>query len=141
MLLLFLPQNERLTIGRLGTFDFMMGWYTYVGSAFGAGGLMGRLKHHFKPVDRPHWHIDYLRQAALLAEVWLSPDAEKHEEEWVEAILSIPGATAPIDGFGASDSQQDTHLCYFDVRPAMEDFVVALRKRFPQAQVIRASAS
>ena len=38
VLLLQLPTDEELTIGKLGTFDFPAGWYTYVGSAFGSGG-------------------------------------------------------------------------------------------------------
>ena len=84
VLLLQLPVDEQLTIGKLGTFDFPAGWYTYVGSAFGSGGLVGRLKHHMKPVEKPHWHIDYLRQSARLMEIWLSPNTERHEEEWVD---------------------------------------------------------
>ena len=39
VLLLHLPDNEQLTIGKLGTFDFPAGWYAYVGSAFGPGGV------------------------------------------------------------------------------------------------------
>jgi Uri superfamily endonuclease len=138
VLLLYLPQDEELTVGKLGTFTFPAGWYTYVGSAFGAGGIMGRLKHHLKLAERPHWHIDYFRQAAHLMEIWLSPDSEKHEEEWVDVVLSIPGAIIPVDGFGASDSNQDSHLVYFDVQPLMDDFVIALRHRFPGANVLRA---
>jgi Uri superfamily endonuclease len=138
VLLLLLPEDTTLTIGRLGTFDFPAGWYAYVGSAFGAGGLTGRLKHHLQPVERPHWHIDYFRQAAQLAEIWLSPDEEKHEQEWVELMLAIPGATVLVDGFGASDSSMDSHLIYFDVRPGLEDFAVGVRARFPQVTVLRA---
>jgi len=138
VLLLHLPYNETLTVGKLGTFDFPAGWYTYIGSAFGAGGIKGRLKHHLKPVERPHWHIDYLRQAASVAEIWLSPEHTSQEQAWVEAVLAIPGATIPADGFGASDSEMESHLIYFDVRPSMEDFVIALRVQFPEAQVLRA---
>lgn len=138
VLLLHLPISQNLTIGKLGTFDFPAGWYAYVGSAFGAGGLMGRLKHHLKPVERPHWHIDYLRQAADIKEVWMSPGRERREETWVELILDIPGAITLIDGFGASDSKQDSHLIYFDVRPLLDDFAVGVRTRFPEEQVIRA---
>ncbi len=138
VLLLHLPHAERLTVGKLGTFDFLAGWYAYVGSAFGSGGLLGRIKHHLRPVERPHWHIDYLRRVALIKEIWLSPDSERHEQEWVELILAIPGATILIDGFGASDSFWESHLIYFDVRPALEDFVVGVRARFPGVKVVRA---
>ena len=138
ILLLHLPTDEILTIGKLGTFDFPAGWYAYAGSAFGPGGLVGRLKHHLQPVDRPHWHIDYLRQVAQLKEIWLSPDAESRERDWVDLMLAIPGATTLVEGFGASDSDRETHLFYFDVRPSLEDFVVGVRARFPGTKVLRA---
>ena len=140
VLLFHLPSDEKLTIGKLGTFDFPAGWYAYVGSAFGAGGLVGRLKHHLKPVERPHWHIDYLRQAAHLHEIWLAPYTEPHEEEWVDLMLAIPGATIAVEGFGASDSTRESHLIYFDVRPFLEDFAVGVRVRLPGSKVLRAYA-
>jgi Uri superfamily endonuclease len=127
-------------VGKLGSFDFPAGWYTYIGSAFGAGGLIGRIKHHLRPVEKPHWHIDYLRQEAALKEIWLSPDTERREEDWVDMMIDIPGATALIEGFGASDTKQETHLFYFEVQPSLEDFAVGVRARFPQAKVLRAYA-
>ena len=138
VLLLHLPADEQLTIGKLGTFDFPAGWYAYVGSAFGSGGLVARLKYHMKPVEKPHWHIDYFRQSARLTEIWLSPDTERREEEWVDLMLAIPGANVVFDGFGASDTNKESHLIYFDVRPSLEDFTVGVRARFPDAQVLRA---
>lgn len=140
VLLLHLPHNQQLTIGKLGDFDFPAGWYAYVGSAFGSGGLVGRLKHHLKPVEQPHWHIDYLRQAAQVKEIWLSPDTESHEQAWVDLMLAIPGATFFIEGFGASDSTRESHLIYFDVRPSLEDFAVGVRARFPGTTILRAFA-
>jgi Uri superfamily endonuclease len=141
VLLLHLAADEQLTIGKLGTFDFPAGWYTYVGSAFGSGGLVGRLKYHLQPVEKPHWHIDYLRQSARLVEIWLSPDTERREEEWVDLILAIPGATIVADGFGASDTDRESHLIYFDIRPSLEDFAVGVRARFPDTQILRAFAA
>jgi Uri superfamily endonuclease len=141
VLLLHLPTNETLTIGKLGTFDFPAGWYAYVGSAFGSGGLVGRLKHHLQPVEHPHWHIDYLRQVANLQEIWLAPDAEPHERDWADLILAIPGASTLVEGFGASDSDRETHLFYFDIRPSLEDFAVGVRMRFPDTVVLRAYGS
>jgi Uri superfamily endonuclease len=140
ILLLHLPIDQTLTIGKLGTFNFPAGWYTYVGSAFGAGGLVGRLKHHLEVVERPHWHIDYLRQVADLKEIWLSPDTERREQAWVELLLAIPGAAVLIDGFGASDSSQVSHLVYFDIRPSLEDFAVGVRAHFPGTKILRAFA-
>lgn len=141
ILLLHLPADQALAIGKLGTFDFPAGWYAYVGSAFGPGGLVGRLKYHLKPVERPHWHIDYFRRVARLQEIWLSPGSERREQAWVDLLLAIPGATVPVEGFGASDSNRESHLIYFDVCPSLEDFAVGVRARFPEARVLRAYAA
>lgn len=138
VLLLHLDNDSTITVGRLGTFDFPAGWYTYVGSAFGAGGLLGRIKHHLQPTDRPHWHIDYLRQLAPVQEIWLSPDTERREADWVDLMVDIPGAMVLVEGFGASDTTKETHLFYFDVKPSLEDFAVGVRARFPHAPVLRA---
>ncbi len=138
VLLLYLATNETITVGKLGTFGFPVGWYTYIGSAFGPGGLFGRIKHHLQPTEKPHWHIDYLRQKAVLQEIWLSPDTERREHDWVDLMIDIPDSIAFIEGFGASDSDQDTHLLYFDVRPSLDDFAVGVRARFPEAKVLRA---
>ena len=78
ILLLHLPTDEILTISKLGTFDFPAGWYAYAGSAFGPGGLVGRLRHHLQPVDRPLAY-DY-GASAQLKEIWLRT-MPSHESE------------------------------------------------------------
>ena len=60
VLIVSVTQMKRLEIGRLGTFDVVPGFYAYVGSAFGAGGLRARIGHHLESTERPHWQIDYL---------------------------------------------------------------------------------
>jgi Uri superfamily endonuclease len=141
ILLLQLPFDTTIPVGRLGTIDFPAGWYTYIGSAFGPGGLVGRIRHHLQPTEKPHWHIDYLRQQAVLKEIWLSPDTERREQAWVDLMLEVPGATILVEGFGASDSSQEAHLFYFDVQPSLEDFAVGIRRHFPEAKVLRAYAA
>jgi len=140
VLLLHLSEPKTITVGRLGTVEFPGGWYSYVGSAFGPGGLLGRIKHHLQPSSKPHWHIDYLRREATLKEIWLSPDTERREHDWVDLMVAIPGAVALVEGFGASDSKQNTHLFYFDIKPSLEDFAVGVRARFPHTKVLRAFA-
>jgi len=46
VLILSLDKVTQIEIGKLGTFLFKSGFYTYVGSAFGNGGLRNRLAHH-----------------------------------------------------------------------------------------------
>jgi len=60
VLIAFAGQMKRLEIGRLGTFAIVPGFYAYVGSAFGSGGLRARIGHHLESTTAPHWHIDYL---------------------------------------------------------------------------------
>jgi Uri superfamily endonuclease len=117
VLILQLSQPARLTTGKLGEFDFPAGWYAYVGSAFGPGGLRGRLKHHLAPVTKPHWHIDYLRSAASVREVWYLIGEAICEHQWADTLRSMPGAAIPAPRFGASDCTCETHLIYFAEKP------------------------
>ena len=45
VLIASVAQMKRVEIGRLGAFDSVPGFYAYVGSAFGAGGLRARIGH------------------------------------------------------------------------------------------------
>lgn len=123
--MLHLARAARLTVGKRGTFAFAAGRYAYVGSAFGAGGLRGRLKHHLAPVQKPHWHIDYLRQAAQLQEVWYMVSDSVQEHDWATALLTLPGASIPVPRFGASDCRCQTHLVHFPTGPDFAAFCAA----------------
>ena len=50
VLIAFVPQTRRSEIGRLGTYDLIPGFYAYVGSSFGSGGLRARVHHHLESV-------------------------------------------------------------------------------------------
>ena len=56
VLLAHLSQAKQLEIGRLGEFDLVPGFYAYVGSAHGSGGLRARIQHHLESTADPHWH-------------------------------------------------------------------------------------
>lgn len=116
ILILHLDEPAHLQIGCLGTFDFAAGWYAYVGSAFGPGGLRGRLKHHLAPVTKPHWHIDYLRAAAPVREVWYCASEIRYEHQWADMLLARPDTTIPVPRFGASDCKCASHLVYLSAR-------------------------
>ena len=64
VLVLRLSSSLTLPVGRLGECYLTKGYYIYVGSAFGSGGLAARLRHHLKVSLTPHWHIenDHLRK-------------------------------------------------------------------------------
>lgn len=122
LLRLRLEQPATLDIGRLGRFAFPAGFYVYVGSAFGPGGLRGRLKHHLAPIPKPHWHLDYLRQAAPLEEIWCIARPEVLEHAWAALLHDLPGASLPAPRFGASDCRCPAHLFHTPARPDYTDF-------------------
>ncbi|MBK9123694.1 MAG: GIY-YIG nuclease family protein [Chloroflexi bacterium] len=121
VLILCADTGTTLQIGRLGTFDVAAGWYAYVGSAFGSGGLRGRIRHHLAPVRRPHWHIDWFRTAAVVREVWYAQDAAS-EHGWASDLLGLPESFVPIPRFGASDCACVSHLIGFP-RPVQVDML------------------
>jgi len=100
----------------LGVFEFPPGWYVYVGSAFGPGGLAARVARHARLAKRLRWHIDYLLPPAELHGVWAGV-GWRQECELARRIAS--GSTARIcaERFGASDCDCRSHLSYFVHRP------------------------
>ncbi|MBI2175088.1 MAG: GIY-YIG nuclease family protein [Candidatus Omnitrophica bacterium] len=98
-----MASRTRLAIGRLGGFELKSGYYCYVGSGFGPGGVRSRLAHHFRPIRRPHWHVDYLRKAALIERAWYAVHEKKQEHRWAEILRRMANASNPIPGFGSTD--------------------------------------
>jgi Uri superfamily endonuclease len=92
------------------------GYYVYVGSAFGSGGLHARLAHHLRLSARPHWHIDYLRQKTKVHEIWFTPDEQNREHQLAQAIQDFPGISIPLIRFGASDCSCQSHLFFTETR-------------------------
>ena len=116
-------------IGSLGTLELQPGFYVYVGSAFGAGGLAARIGHHTQIAARPHWHIDYLRAACDLIEIWFTTEAARREHSWAGAVARLPGAGVPMPGFGSSDCQCAAHLFWFQRPPPVRVFRQRVRTR------------
>jgi Uri superfamily endonuclease len=135
-LLLACRRTGPARIGRLGTLQLQPGFYVYVGSAFGTGGLRARLRHHFHGAPRPHWHIDFLRAICDLAEVWFTTDPVRLEHHWARVMAGLPGAVLPLPGFGSSDCDCLAHLFWFARRPS-----ISLCRRRIKATVSRLFAS
>jgi Uri superfamily endonuclease len=105
--------TRQLTIGRAGTLTVRPGYYFYVGSAFGPGGLRARVGRHLTGTGACRWHIDYLRAATEAVEAWVLTGGEKMEHRWAGMLADAPGVEMPMTGFGASDCCCATHLFYF----------------------------
>jgi len=132
-------QTKRLEIGSLGKFDIVPGFYAYVGSAFGAGGLRVRIGHHLESTAAAHWHIDYLLQIATPVEVWFSTQNRKLERHWADLLADLPGFRVPIPRFGSSDYHRSwsSHLFYSKRQPSFRRFRDAVMARFEGVEVER----
>lgn len=121
-LLLSLSAPVTIQVGRLGSQHLPRGFYLYIGSALGPGGISARLARHGRLDKKSHWHIDYLRPAALLEQAWVMTGDRRAECQWATAAGGLPEAETPIPRFGASDCRCPTHLFRFPGRPDAECF-------------------
>ncbi|MCH7786781.1 MAG: GIY-YIG nuclease family protein [Chloroflexi bacterium] len=112
VLALSLAEGRRLSVGKLGTFDFPAGCYLYFGSAL--NGLEARISRHLRRDKKLHWHIDFLTQAALILQVWWKADLRRLECSWAKAAIEQEAVTIPAAGFGSSDCRCKTHLVHLD---------------------------
>jgi len=129
VLILFCPRRKLVQIGKLGSLELRRGFYVYVGSALGPGGVQARVAHHRKVSPRPHWHIDYLRPHARLDRVWYSFSRVRREHHWARTIHALRGAAIPRMGFGASDCRCPSHLFFFVKRPALRELAGCVTSR------------
>ena len=134
MLIASVAQTKRLEGGSLGRQDILPGFYLYVGSAFGAGGLRARIGHHLESTADPHWHIDYLLTAAQPVEVWFTTANTKLERHWADLLQNAPQFHVPIARFGSSDYHRSraSHLFYSKRRPSFQWFQQQIRNEFDE---------
>ena len=117
---LILHCNDELNIriGAIGEKTFLPGWYIYVGSALGSGGLDRVCRHirfykeHYR---KPKWHIDYLMEKITLEHVIYAETDER-----LECVLSQAIGGNGVAGFGCSDCDCATHLYYRTTNPCDE---------------------
>ena len=121
-LLLRLETGGELRIGQWGRKPFAPGWYVYIGSALGPGGLRARVGHHLRPATHPRWHIDYLRRAAEVRSVWFGADGQRREHEWARALASAWRSGVAVERFGCSDCGCPAHLYRATTRPSRAAF-------------------
>jgi len=122
------PRRKRsVRIGKLGRLELIHGYYAYVGSAFGPGGLKARVSRHLIGPKRPHWHIDYLGRMAKPKEVWYTCDPIIREHDWAAVMAQWRAASIPLRGFGGSDCRCESHLFFFWDPPDIGKFRDKLR--------------
>jgi Uri superfamily endonuclease len=116
LLVLRTERRVDVVVGSLGARTFRRGWHVYAGSA--RAGLRARLRHHLAPGRPAHWHVDALRRAGRLAELWVVLGSERLECGLAAALAGQPGAQ-PCPGFGSTDCRCPGHLVSFPRRPQL----------------------
>jgi Uri superfamily endonuclease len=132
-----LKDVKHIAIGSLGAFEIVPGFYAYVGSAFGPGGLRARVGHHLASTANPHWHIDYLLTVAKPVEAWFTTAGRKLEHRWADLLGGAPGLRVPISRFGSSDYRRSraSHLFYSKRRPSFRWFRDQIRASVEDVEV------
>ena len=115
VLVLELEGACKISVGALGVVSFNEGYYAYVGSARGPGGLGARLRRHLSRPKKRRWHIDFLlhRARPRSAVVFLSGMREDSLAALLRSFL------CSVEGFGASDDlTSGSHLFYLGDSPS-----------------------
>ncbi|MDJ0757057.1 MAG: GIY-YIG nuclease family protein [Ardenticatenaceae bacterium] len=112
---------KTVQIGRWKALEIRPGYYIYVGSAFGPGGVLARVSRHARKNKSNHWHIDYLREFVCLTSVWYSHDPMRLEHEWAQTLANTP-EYMPVSGFGSSDCRCEAHLFFLSNEPELVAF-------------------
>ena len=110
-----LAKGEPIRIGKLGNFHFKEGFYLYVGSALGPGGLAARVRRHLRMTKPFRWHNDYFRAKAQLTTIWFAEGMKRFECAWASALDRWAFTSCPVKGFGASDCSCTSHFFYVHV--------------------------
>ena len=116
VLIFHLPNDMKVSVGRLGEIDFQNGWYAYVGS--GNSGVEARIRRHLRTHDRPHWHLDYLMHLGKPTMAIIG-----HTEESLECPLvhHLEALFQVVPRFGSSDCRCSGHLFYSPKQALLEE--------------------
>ena len=135
-LLMKLPGRRVIRIGRRGDGVFPQGYYTYIGSAFGSGGVCARLGRHLVHTKKMHWHIDYLREHVEIIAIWCTYDPLQREHQWSASFQQMASASTPFSRFGASDCKCPSHLFLTHSVPDVRLFYERLKILDPKHEPI-----
>jgi len=133
-LIMHCRKTGHTTIGKLGRVALHPGFYIYVGSALGPGGIKARVSRHRRRGKKLHWHIDYLRRHTALIETWTKAGAINCEHDWATALATR--YEIAHGRFGASDCRCLTHLFYSAVRPSPDDIDLMQREVDGRLEVV-----
>jgi Uri superfamily endonuclease len=125
-----------IEVGRLGKLTFLPGYYIYIGSAHGPGGVKARVSRHCRRSKPKHWHIDYLNKTMRPVHAWISYDPTRLEHRWAHIVSKMPD-TSPVNGFGSSDCKCPAHLFHTTARPDFDAFKQAVGNKAGVIRIVR----
>ncbi|MBE2279193.1 MAG: GIY-YIG nuclease family protein [Ignavibacteriaceae bacterium] len=102
--------EQDINVGKMGLHFFKKGFYLYVGSAFGGGGLKARILRHSEKSTKIHWHIDYLKSLSSFVGCYIKLTDLTEEHKTASHLSEL--FEIPVKGFGSSDCKCSTHLFY-----------------------------
>lgn len=120
-------------VGRLGSIALEPGYYVYVGSALGPGGVKARVQRHWRADKRKHWHIDFVAEHLTPVEAWYVHAPLRDEHRWAASLAAQPEMSA-VQGFGASDCRCASHFFRLSDSPDRASFARLLGKRVQLAR-------
>lgn len=120
LIILQIPEKTTLRIGHLGEYHFENGYYAYIGSAQGPGGLAGRIHRHLRPKGQKqlHWHLDYILPYSRIRQIWWAESTSALECAWAASLSQIGFQRIP--GFGASDCHCGGHFIHLGGKEKIE---------------------
>ncbi|MBM4053304.1 MAG: GIY-YIG nuclease family protein [Planctomycetes bacterium] len=125
-LIIRLFQEQKIPIGKLGTYHFPTGFYVYIGSA--QNNLNHRIERHLSKTKNNRWHIDYLLHYGKITTICSYAGGKSLECMMGRKVGALEGAILPVKGFGSSDCSCDSHLYFFRNNPG--NAIVSLKSKF-----------
>ncbi len=114
--LLFIKLSKLVEIRIRGkTYLLNEGYYIYIGSAFGAGGLSSRLHRHLRKIKKKHWHIDQITVSKYSEIIGIGVLPKQRVECELSKTIGNIEKTVPITGFGNSDCKKKCISHFFRV--------------------------
>ena len=107
LLIMTLPKDTSIIVGKHGILHFKKGCYAYVGSAL--NGLEQRIQRHLRTDKKTHWHIDYLLPFTEIVEIFYK---ENNRKEECSIAQDLERNFTSIPGFGCSDCSCKSHLFF-----------------------------
>ena len=144
VLVIFVPSERRIEVGRLGILGFQSGYYAYTGSAIGRGALSlgGRISRHLRKEKKKRWHIDFLlaNEDVKVVSALIAPTNEKVECKINKYLQREVRAKIAIPNFGSSDCRDGcgSHLLYLGSDERVADEITdSFRKKFNKANILQ----